>query len=69
MLKTLFKSLFLACVLFIGCASASESYLLGQAYFEDKTNSLTFEEVQKEEFTPYEGWLAKGYKPSTYWIR
>jgi len=69
MLKTLFRSLFLAYVLFIGCANASESYLLGQAYFEDKTNSLPFEEVQKEKFTPYEGWLAKGYKPSTYWIR
>lgn len=68
-MKTLVKSLFLVAALFVGCASASEGYLLGQAYFEDKTNSLTFEEVKKEKFTSYEGWLAKGYQPSTYWIR
>ncbi|MBU3589540.1 7TM-DISM domain-containing protein [Polynucleobacter sp. 80A-SIGWE] len=68
-MKTLVKSLFLVVALFIGCASASEGYLLGQAYFEDKTNSLTFEEVKKEKFTSYAGWLAKGYQPSTYWIR
>ncbi len=69
MLKTLLKSFLLAFALFIGCAIASENYLLGQAYFEDKTNSLTFEEVKKEKFTSYEGWLAKGYQPSTYWIK
>lgn len=69
MLKTLVKSLLLTLALFIGCASASENYLLGQAYFEDKSNSLTFEEIKKEKFTSYEGWLAKGYQPSTYWIR
>lgn len=68
-MKTLVKSLFLVVALFIGCASASEGYLLGQAYFEDKTNSLNLEEVKKEKFTSYEGWLAKGYQPSTYWIR
>ncbi len=42
---------------------------MDQAYFEDKTNSLNLEAVKKEKFTSYEGWLAKGYQPSTYWIR
>lgn len=68
-MKNLVKSLFLVVALFIGCASASEGYLLDQAYFEDKTNSLNLEAVKKEKFTSYEGWLAKGYQPSTYWIR
>lgn len=69
MLKTLITSLLLALTLLIGSASASNRYLQGQAYFEDKGNSLTLEEVKKEEFTPFEGWLAKGYRPSTFWIR
>lgn len=69
MLKTVFGYLLLVLALSIGSASASNSYLLKQGYFEDAGNSLTFEEAKKEKFTPYDGWLSKGYKPSTYWIQ
>lgn len=71
MLKT-----FVVIILLIGTlssewvnASDKDGYLLNRAYFEDASNSLTLEEVKQEKFTSYEGWLAKGYKHSTYWIR
>ena len=69
MLKTFVKTLLLFLTLSMGWVNASNDYLLGQAYFEDTSNSLTVQEVKREKFTPYEGWLSRGYRPSTYWIR
>lgn len=69
MLKNLFSILLLFLALFIKVASASDGYLVSQAYFEDTTNALTLEQVSKEKFTSYQGWLSQGYRPSTYWIK
>jgi signal transduction histidine kinase len=55
--------------LFSGPAVANGDYILEQAYYEDKTNSLSVDQVKSESFTPYSGWLAKGYSQSTFWIR
>lgn len=69
MLKTLTTTLFFILALSVGKAGASEGYLLNQAYFEDVSNELTFDQARSEKYTPYEGWLIKGYSDSTYWIR
>ncbi|WP_162786132.1 7TM-DISM domain-containing protein [Polynucleobacter necessarius] len=67
--EELFQNFLLLIALTTGCANASDSYLLGQAYFEDLSNSLDVQDVKKEKFISYKGWLSKGYRPSTYWIR
>ena len=69
MLITFLKTLLILIALGTGCANVSDNYLLGQAYLEDPSNSLTLQDVKEEKFTAYEGWLSKGYRPSTYWIR
>jgi two-component system, sensor histidine kinase LadS len=68
-LRALIRTLLFLFALFSGSAIANGSYILQQAYYEDKTNSLTVEQVKKEQFQPYDGWLAKGYSQSTFWIR
>ena len=50
-------------------AGDSNNYLISQAYFEDATNSLAIDEVKNEKFTSFDGWFARGYKPSAFWIR
>lgn len=56
-------------VLFCGQVFAANNYISQQAYFEDETNSLSIDQIKARQFIPYEGWLAKGYSSSTYWIR
>ena len=68
MLIALTRILLLCAVFLSSQALAGDSYVLQQEFFEDKTNSLSFAQVKNEKFTPYEGWLAKGYSPSTYWF-
>ena len=68
-MSALIRTLLFLFALFSGLAVANGNYILEQAYFEDKTNSLTVEQVKKEQFQPYDGWLAKGYSQSTFWIR
>jgi len=46
-----------------------KNYIIHQQYFEDKSNSLNFDQVKSEQFVEYEGLLARGYSPSTYWIK
>lgn len=69
MIRPLNKILFILAFFYCSHAIAGGNYIFQQAYFEDKTNSLSIDQVKKEQFVPYEGWLAKGYSPSTYWIR
>jgi signal transduction histidine kinase len=68
-LRALIQTLLFLFTFCSGSAIANGSYILQQAYYEDKTNSLTVEQVQKEQFQPFDGWLAKGYSQSTFWIR
>lgn len=68
-MRALIRTLLFLLTFCSGSAIADGSYILQQAYYEDKTNSLTVEQVQKEQFQPFDGWLAKGYSQSTFWIR
>jgi two-component system, sensor histidine kinase LadS len=68
-LRNLIRTLLFLFALCSGSAIANGNYILQQAYYEDKTNSLTVEQVKEEQFQPYDGWLAKGYSQSTFWIR
>jgi len=68
-LIALARTLLFLFALFTGSAVANGDYILEQAYYEDKTNSLSIDQVKSESFTPYSGWLAKGYSQSTFWIR
>ena len=68
-MRALIRTLLFLFALFSGSVVANGDYILEQAYYEDKTNSLTIEQVKKEQFQPYDGWLAKGYSQSTFWIR
>ncbi len=50
-------------------AKNSDQYLLGQAYFEDKSNSLSISQVERKEFISYQEALTGGYKTGTFWLK
>ncbi|MDN3987876.1 sensor histidine kinase [Zwartia vadi] len=50
-------------------ATNSDQYLLSQAYFEDKSNSLSISQIEQKEFIPYQGALTGGYKTGTFWLK
>ena len=52
-----------------GCAKNSDQYLLSQAYFEDKSNSLSISQIEQKEFIPYQEALTGGYKTGTFWLK
>ena len=43
--------------------------VLAKAYFEDASNQMRLEDVQKQPFTPFTGALSKGYTKSAFWVR
>ncbi|MBU3612135.1 7TM-DISM domain-containing protein [Polynucleobacter sp. MG-27-Goln-C1] len=69
MLKALLSLVAIALISFVSQVRADEDYILQQAFFEDKTNALSLDQIRNEKFTSYTGWLAKGYSASTYWIK
>ncbi|MGV0961333.1 MAG: 7TM-DISM domain-containing protein [Limnohabitans sp.] len=64
-------NLILACILLLGAESlfAAQDFIVAQAYFEDKSNQLTLDDIKRQSFTPYEHLLTKGYSRSTYWLK
>lgn len=50
-------------------AKNSDQYLLSQAYFEDKSNSLSISQIEQQEFTPFQNALTGGYKTGTFWLK
>lgn len=50
-------------------AKNSDQYLLSQAYFEDKSNSLSISQIEQQEFIPYQEALTGGYKTGTFWLK
>lgn len=48
---------------------AEDDFIISKAYFEDKSNLLRLDEVKKQSFTEYDGFLAKGYNDSAFWLR
>ena len=52
----------------IGPARA-DNIIVSKAYFEDPTGGLTFSEIRKQNFTPYERPFSKGYSASNFWFK
>lgn len=50
-------------------AESSDEYLISQAYFEDKSNSLSLSQIEEQQFTPYQNTLTGGYRSGTFWLR
>lgn len=69
MLKIFLSLIAFSLISFVGQVRADAGHILDRAYYEDRTNKLSLDEVKDEKFTSYTGWLAKGYTPATYWIK
>ena len=69
MTRLLAKIFLISLALFGAQAAMGKNYLLNQAFFEDTANALSVNQILNQEFTPFNGWLAKGYSPSTYWVK
>jgi len=67
------NNIFLILTNFLGSLPAyaknSDQYLLSQAYFEDKSNSLSISQIEQKEFIPYQEALTGGYKTGTFWLK
>jgi signal transduction histidine kinase len=50
-------------------ALSQANLIQSQAYFEDPSGQLTFEEVRQQTFTPYTGILTKGFTSPVFWLR
>jgi len=64
--------LFLVFIQILSATSAfakSHDYVLERAYFEDTSNSLSFDQVQDKPYTPFNGLFSKGYSKSAFWVR
>ncbi len=64
--------LFLVFIQILATTSAfakSHDYVLERAYFEDTSNSLSYDQVQDKPYTPFNGLLSKGYSKSAFWVR
>lgn len=64
-----FAALFaMACLTFV-TATHAEDLVTARGYWEDASANATFEDAKLQQYTAYEGILAKGYGDSAYWIR
>lgn len=69
MLRAILFLLFIQLAVVHSAFAQSRDYVDERAYFEDKTNTLTFAEVKDKPFTTFEGLLSKGYSRSAFWVR
>ena len=53
----------------MACAQNDQGHIISQAFYSDKTNTLTYDEVQSVLFTPYQGLLTGGFSQGAYWIK
>ena len=53
----------------MGFSASAKSIVTEQAWYEDKTASLSFSAAKEQRFTPFTGLLSRGYTTSAYWIR
>lgn len=53
----------------VAFAEHADKYLLSQAYFEDKSNSLSITQVEQQAFIPYQHALSGGYRSGTFWFK
>lgn len=50
-------------------AKDGNGYILGQSFYSDKSNALSFSKVGSVIFTPYQGLLTGGFSKGAYWIK
>lgn len=50
-------------------ARENENYILQQSFYSDKTDALSYSDVQSVTFTPYQGLLTGGFSKGAYWIK
>lgn len=68
---TIIKSIFAFFLLLISLSAqaGNQDWILQQAYVEDPSNAMSWQEVQQQTPTPYSGLFSKGYSASTFWLR
>ena len=68
---TLLKSIFTFFLLLISLAAhaGKQDWIVEQAYVEDASNAMTWQQVQQQAPTTYSGLFSKGYSASTFWLR
>lgn len=69
-----FRGLAMAFLMLIALITAPASAWAGdlvsaQAYFEDKSATMPFADIQHQAFTPYDGLFSHGYSDSNFWFR
>lgn len=57
------------CLLFYLLPAAAGNHISAQAFFEDQTATLDFEQVEQQNFQQYVGILTQGYSKSAFWVR
>lgn len=55
--------------LLIHAGAFASEHIISQAYFEDTSNQMTFDEIRQQEFREYRNILSLGYIKSATWIR
>lgn len=69
----IFLSKILLCIVLVfaaGLAQAENSdFIIERSYFEDKSASMSFDEVQHQSFSPLGQVLSKGYSKSNFWLK
>lgn len=72
-MRHLIRTLFAVALFAIGLhpthAQADQGFILGQSYYLDKTNTLTYDEARSVAFTPYEKMLTGGFNKGAYWVK
>lgn len=58
-----------ACAVLCCTQVLAKDAVVQKAYFEDPSNQLTLQEVQRQTFVPYASVLTRGFTPSAIWVR
>ena len=56
-------------LLFLFAVPARADLIAARAYVEDPTGKMTLDEVKRQEATPFDTILSRGYSKSIYWVR
>ena len=52
-----------------GAIHAADDYIVASALYEDRSASMTFDEVRKQAMVPADTFVSKGYSRSAFWLR
>lgn len=66
-LKAIFA--FFLLLISLSAQASNQDWIVEQAYLEDASNAMTWQQVQQQTPTTYSGLFSKGYSASTFWLR